>query len=142
MKFLEVTLKGRKPSLHLVVGGKHPHDVGSATATRSLKGRKGGMTCPKHLKGRLRELWSRHIQPCTWLVSPFDEPKAEMAMRLMFEFESNPRTIKLGKIHVLRALLSDIGLDGGTRKRLAGNDAPSARTEVSRYFDDKPDGAA
>jgi len=138
-------MKGRKPDyLKVVIGGKGAYGVPDPAANkRPPKRRTGGMACPSSLKGRARELWTQHILPATWLVAPFDTFKAIMTVQLFVEFERD--SLKSIKLSILRGLLSDLGMDPGTRARIAGRGVQlvSHRTKSGRFFDDgESDGAA
>ena len=93
-----------------------------------------GMACPRSLHGRHKELWALYIEPCDWLVAPFDIIKADLVVRLKAECESG--SLEAPKLALLRSLLTDIGHDPGSRLRIAGPDVRSVPTPASKFFDD------
>ena len=127
-------MRGRRPSIKVIPNSSAAH-APLPFAVAPDPSRKG-MVCPRTLKHRERLLWERYIVTCAWLVSPYDEPKALRVVALLAEAEVRA-SLPAAKETMLRALLTDLGLDPAARVRLAGREVePKSTDPAERFFDD------
>lgn len=97
---------------------------------RSLRGAKNGTgptadvivadaVCPEYFDKERKQYWDRYIVPCFWLTV-VDEPKAIMWCNLFKQYQSDPDGMSAPRIHQMRTLGSELGMDPTSRARARG----------------------
>lgn len=125
--------KPKSPHLHVVenTARKARHgDIGE-----NLPGlRDGELDKPDYLRGRQSELWDE-VSPLLWWLQHEDAYKLGLWCCLQAEFEHCPDKMVAARIGQLRALGSELGMDGASRTRMGLDGAQKSKAK-DPFFDD------
>lgn len=110
----------RKPTVILEAIGAFDKDPQRRTQREHEPQAEGRPQKPKFLKGATSRVWDRLLAEVEKLevAKSADSVEFSILCCLVADFEENPSRIPVGKLELMRKLLTTFGLDPATRARL------------------------